>query len=185
MASCRDFETKVLKAGVSKPQKDGIHRPEFSIKVQPLESGSIFCCGFESGRRRLLPGSVTDPRGTRKVTQGAEGEADCQLKRELECRIPRLHSPANSRRFREIFGDFCKNKTSFLLVFVENRFLTFAPVDLRGKPEPVPRTQVLSHNSQRCQRATGRNPGARGSWRRLLLSADQGYGQNKRGQWAE
>ena len=34
--------------------------------------------------------------------------------RELEYRIPRLHSPVDSRRFPEIFGDFCKNKTSFL-----------------------------------------------------------------------
>ena len=35
-------------------------------------------------------------------------------KKELEYRIPRLHSPVNSRRFPEIFGDLCKNKTSFL-----------------------------------------------------------------------
>ena len=35
-------------------------------------------------------------------------------KRELECRIPRSHSPVNSRRFPETFGDFCKNKTGFL-----------------------------------------------------------------------
>ena len=35
-------------------------------------------------------------------------------KRELEYRIPRLHSPANSRRFPEISGDVCKNKTIFL-----------------------------------------------------------------------
>ena len=36
------------------------------------------------------------------------------VKRELEDGIPRLHSPINSRRFPEMFGDFCKNKTSFL-----------------------------------------------------------------------
>ena len=35
-------------------------------------------------------------------------------KRELEYRTPRLHPPVNSRRFPEIFGDFCKNRTSFL-----------------------------------------------------------------------
>ena len=35
-------------------------------------------------------------------------------KRELEYRIPRLHSPENSRRFPEIFGYVCKNKASFL-----------------------------------------------------------------------
>ena len=34
-------------------------------------------------------------------------------KRELEYRIPRLHSPVNSRRFPETFGDVC-NKTGFL-----------------------------------------------------------------------
>ena len=62
----------------------------------------------------------------------------------LEYRIPRLHSPVNSRRFPEISGDVCKNKTSFLLyVSAENRSLSLAPVDFRGKPEPVARTQVL------------------------------------------
>ena len=35
-------------------------------------------------------------------------------KRELEYRIPRLHSPINSWRIPEIFGDFWKNKTIFL-----------------------------------------------------------------------
>ena len=35
-------------------------------------------------------------------------------KRELEYRIPRLHLPVNSRRFRETFEDFCKNKPIFL-----------------------------------------------------------------------
>ena len=59
-------------------------------------------------------------------------------------RIPRLHFPVNSRRFPEIFGDFCKNNTSFLQVCVESRFLPFAPADFRRRPEPVPRTQVLS-----------------------------------------
>ena len=34
--------------------------------------------------------------------------------RELEYRILRLHSPVNSQRFPDIFGDFCKNNTSFL-----------------------------------------------------------------------
>ena len=35
-------------------------------------------------------------------------------KRGLEYRIPRLHSPENSWRFPEIFGDVCRNETSFL-----------------------------------------------------------------------
>ena len=47
-------------------------------------------------------------------------------KTELEYRIPRLHSPVNSVDFR------CR---------------LFAPVDFRRKPEPVPRTQVLSYMS--------------------------------------
>ena len=59
-------------------------------------------------------------------------------KGELEHRIPRLHSPVNSRRFLDSFGDFRNNETVFLRVFVENCFLPFAPVDLRRKPEPVP-----------------------------------------------
>ena len=37
--------------------------------------------------------------------------------------IPRLHYPGNSWRLPETFGDSCKNKTSFLWVFVENCFL--------------------------------------------------------------
>ena len=36
------------------------------------------------------------------------------FKRELEYRIPRLHSPENSRRLPEIFEDVCKNKPSFM-----------------------------------------------------------------------
>ena len=32
----------------------------------------------------------------------------------LEYRIPRLHSPVNSRRFQQTFEDFCNNKASFL-----------------------------------------------------------------------
>ena len=55
-----------------------------------------------------------------------------------------LDDPVNSRRFPEIFGDFCKSGTIFMHVFVEICFLRFAPVDFRRKPEPVPRTQVLS-----------------------------------------
>ena len=37
-------------------------------------------------------------------------------KRELEYRTPRFrsHSPVDSRRFPEMFGDFCENKTGFL-----------------------------------------------------------------------
>ena len=39
-------------------------------------------------------------------------------KRELEYRIPRLHSPANSRRLPETSEDFCNNKTSFVCVLL-------------------------------------------------------------------
>ena len=63
-----------------------------------------------------------------------ESSGVSQAGRELEDRVPRLHSPENSRR---MFGDVCKNKPIFLLVFVENGFLTFPPVDLLGKPYPV------------------------------------------------
>ena len=49
-----------------------------------------------------------------------------------------LNSAVNSQRFPEIFGDVCKNKTSYLQVFVENCVLPFAPVGFRRKPEPVP-----------------------------------------------
>ena len=56
--------------------------------------------------------------------------------RELDSRIPRLNSPVNVRKLPEIFGDFCKNKTSFLCAFVENRFLPFPPVENRS-PYPV------------------------------------------------
>ena len=60
----------------------------------------------------------------------------------LEYRIPyRLHPPVNSSRSPEISGDFFKNKTSFLWVFVKNRLLSFAPVGFRREPEPVHRAQ--------------------------------------------
>ena len=35
------------------------------------------------------------------------------------------------------------------IYLVENRFLPFAPVEFRRKPEPVPRTQVLSYSCMR------------------------------------
>ena len=75
------------------------------------------------------------------------------FKRELEYRIPRLHFPVNSQRLLESWGNFC-NKTSFLYLLVENRFLPFAPVDFRRKPEPVPRTQVLSCHRNSRKRAS-------------------------------
>ena len=45
---------------------------------------------------------------------------------------------------------------------MENRFLSFAPVDLRRKPEPVPLTQVLSYSPDEL--------GVAGDARRLLPS---------------
>ena len=65
--------------------------------------------------RRL---GLGDRAGRRDAHSGA-----LRLQRELEYRIPRLHSPVNSRRFPETFGDFCKTKTTFLLVFVETKGL--------------------------------------------------------------
>ena len=49
-----------------------------------------------------------------ETDEAAEADGTFMLMRELEYRIPRLHYPINSRRFPEIFGDLCKNKTSFL-----------------------------------------------------------------------
>ena len=66
------------------------------------------------------------------------------MKRELEYRITILHDFVNCRRFPDMLWDVCKNKTVFLQVFVENRFLPFAPVDFRRKLKPAPRTQLLS-----------------------------------------
>ena len=56
----------------------------------------------------------------------------------------------HSWRFPDIFGDFCKNKTSFLRVFMDNRFLPCAPVDFREKPEPVPCILEYSLNLRHC-----------------------------------
>ena len=57
---------------------------------------------LQAGAERRRPG-VADALGM----QGPSPE------RELEYRIPRLHSPVISRRFPETFGDFYKNKTGF------------------------------------------------------------------------
>ena len=71
------------------------------------------------------------PHGEHDAGLGVRGSAlGFPISKGLECRIPRLHSPVNSRRFPE--------------TFVEHRFLLFAPEDFRRKPEPVPRTRVLS-----------------------------------------
>ena len=65
-----------------------------------------------------------------------------RFERGPEYRIPRSHSPVNSRRFPETFGDFCNSKTGFLHRFSwRTVFSRFPPVDFRRKPEPIPRTQ--------------------------------------------
>ena len=48
----------------------------------------------------------------------------------------RLHSPENSRRLPEIFGEVCNDKSSFLQVFVENRFLPSCRKRFRSTPAP-------------------------------------------------
>ena len=47
---------------------------------------------------------------------------DASDKRELEYRNPRLHSPINSRRFPDIFGDFYKNKQASCRLLWTNKF---------------------------------------------------------------
>ena len=54
---------------------------------------------------KVIPGIIG------ATTQGKLSTID---RRELEYRIPRLHSPANSRRLPETFEDFSKNKTTLL-----------------------------------------------------------------------
>ena len=76
--------------------------------------------------------------------------------RELEYRIPRLHSPANSRdvqRFSEMFGDLCKNKPSFMYTCVSNRVLPFAAVDVEHR-SPYPVFKLMgTHASTTCRRS--------------------------------
>ena len=59
---------------------------------------------------------------------------------------------------------------------MENRFLTFAPVDFRRKPEPVPRTQVLSQVSRPDPKPVSRaappaviRGGARDQWLCVII----------------
>ena len=59
------------------------------------------------GRLGVATRSRTPPRGP--GADGADGSS-LEFKRELECRIPRLDSPVNSRGFPEIFGDSVKTK---------------------------------------------------------------------------
>ena len=100
-------------------------------------------------RLGLLPLPLPGPalRGPRPLVRGAllaGGAArEPALRGSLKYRIPRLHSRENSQRFPENLGDSCNNKTSFLWVFVENRFLTSAPGGFRRKPEPVPVRKAL------------------------------------------
>ena len=64
------------------------------------------------GKQRLLGARGRRASGKRAVRWlGASRE---EVKKELEYRTPRLHSPENSPRFPEIAGDVCKSKTSFL-----------------------------------------------------------------------
>ena len=66
-------------------------------------------------------------------------------KRELEYGIPGLHFPVNSRCFLRFSKIPVRTKQYNIPAAIRrNRFLPFAPVDFRRRPEPVPRTQVLS-----------------------------------------
>ena len=67
--------------------------------------------------------------------------------RELEYRIPRLHSPVSSLRFPQPFGDLCKNKTSLLYIFVENASRDLAPFEVEsadGRPQLRPRPDIIN-----------------------------------------
>ena len=58
--------------------------------------------------------------------------------RESAARAPPSLPPGSSEG---ILGYLCKDKTSFLQAFVENRFLPFVSVGFRRKPEAGPRTR--------------------------------------------
>ena len=48
--------------------------------------------------------------------------------------------PVIVRRFPEMFGDLCKNKTNILYIFMEHRFLPYISVDNRS---PYPSTHLM------------------------------------------
>ena len=91
----------------------------FPMDVYVWNVWCVICCPeYDSmirGLRRAYPhtprrGAIrTRTRTSRQAAGGTQAS-----KREVEYRIPRLHSPGNSRRFPEMFRDLCKNKRSFL-----------------------------------------------------------------------
>ena len=117
---------------------------------------------------RVLPRAPPQPRPPQQGTGVRFLLRDCKAKafvkgmfcfhrhrhpfnRELEYRIPGLHSPVNSRRFPEIP---VRTKQYSCGVFVESRFLPFSPACFRRRPEPVYLVpQELSYSSRR--RTTG------------------------------
>ena len=81
-----------------------------------------------------------------RKSSGGEPRLFGVFKRGLECGIPSFRSPVNSRRFPEIFRDFCKNKPRFLQVSAEtvfSRLLPYIFVENRS-PYPVLKFSLIS-----------------------------------------
>ena len=85
----------------------------FSL-VKNDDDGWAALCGYTYERQLGLVLVLLPRGGHQGVSQVQAEELLEDLKRELKYRIPRLHHPENFRRFPEVFGDVCKNKTSFL-----------------------------------------------------------------------
>ena len=78
-------------------------------------------------------------------------------KRELEYRIPRIHSQVNSRRFPEIVGDRCKNKPSFPY-YVLDYSLKFGVLPSCGGMSPIRSSNRLGSRLPNVPGLTGLNP---------------------------
>ena len=92
-----------------------------ALFVKPnLPTNIVGFGGFDSSIMLFLRDGI--PRPIEDFTEsliqailvGCNVSREIGRKRELQCMNPRLHSPENSRRFPETFGDFCKNKAIFL-----------------------------------------------------------------------
>ena len=73
-----------------------------------------------------------------RKSSGGEPRLFGVFKRGLECGIPSFRSPVNSRRFPEIFRDFCKNKPRFLQVSAETVFSRLLPYIFVENRSPYP-----------------------------------------------
>ena len=112
-------------------------------------------------RNRMLTGPIYSPQGDKHLGHSGQRSLLCSPKRELEHRIPRLHSPLNSWRLPETF--VLQEQTTFLYIFLEICFSPWISVGNRSlypilKHSLIARRLLVDGGELREDVAAGRAP---------------------------